>query len=507
MSYDASPTPSARKINSRVVAEGSDWLGSASPRPAPKCGSGFHDPASKRLDYTQCRRIQKESRTRRLPRGYRALARAYQTSLGVGDETHAWREAYAGRGQIRWYSLESIAKRRRPNEATIIRATLGGWGERRGGTFGLAVGGLRTIRHLVLDVDVHDLDRRLDERDLDVDDWLDRRRRRREGHEIISEAARPVVETLRRRFPALAPLVWRTRRGAHVLVLLEEVENVDRAHEAARALAEVVREELGEACPSIEAFPTADGRTCRLPCTGASRLLSDDLVTLAHSRRWQDLATLTDEAPRVSLDALGLDLDDRASDQRAPRRQARPALRVVGPPEGLLGGDDYADEVLRIVEEGIADDDSWNALRRIAFAARIGCGLSRELSLRAWDRLIESGEHGATHCQTESGVKELRYRFEKVIDYYEQGIDEGRLRPGLMRGAPRAAILELAGLSCDSSPAGSARAKKDPEEVAKARRRAVCERWRRYYEARGEHDKAARKVEEIREIDRLATAA
>lgn len=314
----------------------------------------------------------------------------------------------------------------------------------------------RSVRYVGIDIDCHDVDGSPAVADLDA--WLDddsTSRRTRRRRERIAARARPVVEAVRAVTPGIAWLVLASPRGVHMVTLLAEPVATERAEQLARSI--LVR---AGAPASVEPFPRAEagGRTCRLPLTGGSRLLQDDLTRFRHGRRVRDLVTLLG-APRVGVPALGDTSPAPAAPSApvppvAPERKPLPATLPTDLPgdadlrERLgrqLRGAEFRETMVELVRFGMPDDASFDAAKKLA-ALVTYAGIAKADCAAAGLAFIGRPTHRATHARTEQGRKAWMRTFRACLKHQSRGIDSGRVRPGGVRDPELVAVVaELLG--------------------------------------------------------------
>lgn len=335
-----------------------------------------------------------------------------------------------------------------------------GWGEAPslialanalGGRYALALNGLTTTRVVVLDLDVgHEVH---DARELQpaVAPWQPER----EPHEafVRRTGRKDSIRARMRHHVADMIFVWleqlrtaripfcvvSTPRGAHVVIRLPEDLSIDRAH----ALGQAIRRKFDRrSTEPVEVFPALDGRMCRLPLTGTTRLVSAEsgYERFAHGRRMQDILALFELAP-LSAPMV------RRLLARAPRspgksiapprtrscnENSRPAGRG-GRSDGQLFGRDFANEVVRTFLDGMGRGESYDVARRWSFALRVSCGLSSEESERVFATWLSHDDHRARHAMSTHGRRDLMATFRACVARHGHGIAQGTLHPGRLR--------------------------------------------------------------------------
>lgn len=169
--------------------------------------------------------------------------------------------------------------------------------------------------------------------------------------------------------------------------------------------------------------------------------------------------------------------------------------------DGQLYRADYAAKCIALAS-CIGRGQSWRAAQRFAFLLRVAAGLSEDECLACWDALVARPGHEARSCRDARARQDLRREFRCELRYAQEGIDEGRLHPGLLsRPDLRALVDELraeAGLSAmrRSTTAVARRDRTWAETIAARREAALRGVATRRARAAGEVPTAAEVVDE-----------
>lgn len=388
--------------------------------------------------------------------------RQYLEELGLDDCRRANRTIFdRWIRRERWDAVEGI-----PSESQWRTALVGAvmpdneWTRERDlagkrlNPYCLAPRDLEKVRYTVIDCDLHSVDEELDEmlHDLHERDPLGWRRFIRDRlapsrwrRRRVAERLGQVVEALRLKFPGASYSVHGTPRGLHVVLKLDRAYRVRRARAIGLAMLDVIRAHLDDdVADRLEVFPTQHGTHCRAPCTGPSRVLSDDLRTRAYSRRAADVRHVIAMRPN-SLDDLGLDLETVRDHERELRNRRRKDERIererFDATEGKLHGSEFVEEVERFLSDGIGDDQSWDFTRRFAFYARLRHDLDPGQCETAFVRFLEQPIHASDRCATPQGRRQLVGSLRSALRYYEDGITAGSLTPAGV--PPSGALLDL----------------------------------------------------------------
>ncbi len=421
------------------------------------------------------------------------LADQYADVLGV--ELHVdgylWMSRQTQvRGRAIW-ERGWVATRYPVAESTFRRSLSGEWG--------LALTDQRTVKHVVIDIDCHDVDPHADVDDLDA--WLENPRshaRRKRLRARIAEHARPVIDKVRAATPEANWIALASPRGIHLLALLSEQVTGGEAETIARGVIGAIGSPT-----TVEPFPRVESsgtRTCRLPLTAGSRLLNDDLETPRNRRRLDDVEQLVN-SPRTPLDAfVSVMLAEVESAPAEPAERAPAPVRKgrhlapTGPRPGDLPGDHelrarlheqlsgkaFVDALLDAHERGMPDDASYPTACKLAFGV-VAAGLTKgdaENVGRAW---IGSQTHRASHARNAQGQRAWLRTYRSQLKHQEKGVVSGRVTPGQLTD-PRviAMFSELLGRR-----PGRRQSKASTSE---ARSRAARARWDR------KNDDASRNV-------------
>lgn len=364
------------------------------------------------------------------------------------------------------------------------------------GECGLDLRDQSQIRFLGVDIDCHDLDGSQEAGDaLGIDEWLGAgkpHQRRRRLRERIAERARPTLEAVRAATPGAEWVVLASPRGLHMVALLDEFVSAQRAAELADGvLALIGRPKCVETFPRVE----AGGRTCRLPLTGGSRLLADDLVRLRHGRRAADLVELL-STKRTPIEALAA-LENRCvrianpaeiKPNCAPRRREHTALPPEHPqnlPLDLPGdadlrdrlsrhlrGQEFADTMIELLRAGTPDDASFDAARKIAALAVYAGMASKDATALGRAFIERPGHHRCTHAQTAAGRSQWMQVYRSCLRRQQAGVARDEIRPRLANPALVAAVAQLLGRQ-------PGRRRRSSEATRLAARKAAQTRWAR----------------------------
>lgn len=239
-----------------------------------------------------------------------------------------------------------------------------------------------------------------------------------EAKRIPLQAEVRAVRKLRRAFPNVTWHAVSSKRGVHVVALLSESAAASELH----ALGQRILAAAGVTGP-VEVFPTADGRTCRLPLTGVSRLLNRSLTGPKHRKRNDDLKALLDGRRASLADFAGAEPKPTAKATRTSRRAPSPSKRrastqplAVAPRElaqalrTQLSGRAFAETMVTLATHGIPRGAHFDACRKLAFTLA-SLGLTEEAAERAFVGFVERKIHAARHCQTAAGQSVLLLKF------------------------------------------------------------------------------------------------
>jgi hypothetical protein len=366
--------------------------------------------------------------------------RAWCVALGLdGAEKFDRQVFHAWARQVWWEPLDRSFTDRVARQA-LAGSPAGSVGARkwkRSAPFSIAARDLRFTRHVVLDVDVHRVENA----------WPKHRRG------MIAGTLRRVVTELRRKFPTLPFAAFATPRGAHVVILLDRLTRVRRAHALGMRLLAEIDLELPEG-DAIEVFPAQTGSTCRLPCTGQSRLLGEDLEQVAHAGpggRARDVrallalrrATAADFGVdslegEEEIEAVQLELKKHRTAE-LEREQSRDAA-------GKLRGADFVAEVVSMHRDGVKLGRSWDAARRLSWLLVVAAGLTEGQALAGLQRFAELGHHEARHFSSENGQRAWMRSARACVRRCRGLIESGEQRPGKLRsGDLWSVVTELTG--------------------------------------------------------------
>jgi hypothetical protein len=270
------------------------------------------------------------------------------------------------------------------------------------------------------------------------------------------------IEALRAAVAGFVVHVETTPRGYHASVILERPVPVARAAELADLWARAASATAGCEMATgviLESFPKIQhggtGRGCALPIGKGQRIVGGDLLTNRHRTRAADLRSILD-GERVDPTMLAARLIGLPTVTELPKGRA--LLVLVDEPGTVRGADgqlfkeDFVLECLRLLEEGIDDDESWHAVRIMVGACKYA-GLSDDETRSAMGAWLKQDGHRATHCQSSSGIRELENKVRGQLRYFrrgllgerchENGMDAPRLR-GLLYGLAGEAVREVA---------------------------------------------------------------
>lgn len=391
---------------------------------------------------------QKHARARTPSLPSPALAASYAEKLGITLGTDGWldrAEQLTIKGRKTW--VRSWGATRYPVSVNTLRRSLTG-------EWGLALAGQATVRHLLIDVDVHGVNGEPgDTEPVHIDEWIAGRRshrRRRRVRERVAAVAAPIIAKLRELLPDVPWVMLGTRRGVHMLALLDEPLPVAEA----AALGTALLAAIGSP-PSVEARPITEcgGRTARLPLTAGSRLLSADLVAYKHRRRIDDVRELV-AAETASVGSFALVLhNDRAetplatAEQQVKRAPSGPGATSSRAPSAArvselqgdaelrerlnrqLTGEEFVSALLDAFEAGMPDDSSYASAGKLA-AAVTYVGLSiADAELAGW-KWIELPHHRATHAADEQGQRAWMRTYRACLRHQHRGVACGKVKPG-----------------------------------------------------------------------------
>jgi len=272
--------------------------------------------------------------------------------------------------------------------------------------------------------------------------------------------ARPYVEALRSAAEGFEVHVETTPRGYHAMVVLSRPVPVARAGEIADMWARAAMSAAG--CTGatgvrIESFPKVEhdgtGRGCALPIGKGQRLVGADLLTRRHATRAADLRALLDgeraDPAQLAAALMGLPMVAELPRGRTPLTIVDDEARGA---DGQVFKGDFVRECLRLLEEGIDDDESWHAVRIMVGACKYS-GLTDEETRTAMGAWLHRDGHRATHCQSGGGIRELEGKVRGQLRYFrrgllgerchENGMDAPRLR-GMLYGLAGEATRDVA---------------------------------------------------------------
>jgi len=259
----------------------------------------------------------------------------------------------------------------------------------------------------------------------------------------VHAAAWPAVREILDRVPG--SFAERTKRGFRAYLALGRAAPVAEARAIGLGMIAGVEAPAGV---GLEVFPKIAGdglgSMCSLPLTGRGRLLRAD-GKLQHRTRVEDLEILLQRV----LDARGGDVHVAPAEAPIVANVAAGVDSRSGQPAGegpmaKAWGADFAEKMRRIWFDGIDDDESFEAVRAIAFQ-EMAQAVPPSVTDAAVARWAEMPEHRATHTATASGRRGLLRTLRACRRHYARGVASGRLEPGRMRApALRARIYELA---------------------------------------------------------------
>jgi len=233
-----------------------------------------------------------------------------------------------------------------------------------------------------------------------------------------------------------------TPRGYHAFILLEDAVPVTEAARIAASWRSLVLTRTNDADPKrVESFPKINsdgtGRTCALPLGAGHRLVGRDITKPCSHLRAIEIERVVGGSGLVNVKALW----DVLTPHITPV-----AIETIRPSDAVLCGSAFVLEVLRLLEQGMDDDESWPAIR-ILVAACCYRGLTRDETIRAMKRYVRCGIHRATHCQSERGMRQLDAVVRCQINHFERGLGEGTYRAGIKSRELNPMLDELASLS------------------------------------------------------------
>jgi hypothetical protein len=397
----------------------------------------------------------------------RKRASAYARKLGLRDAAEHSEKSWRTRAMVQrgawWVQAEPEWQHsRRGVQTWMVALAL------FDSTTRIAPRAMTSVRHLTIDVDVHDeppagawAPGELEDLDLSaVAGPAATRAGNRRAREWRAERARACVAQLAAM--GVADVVTWSPRGWHVTTLLDEDVHAAEAAELSAAIAS--RVELADGV-TVESFPKlrsdglADG--CAFPLLGPSRRSNADLVKPLGSRKeaLEELLTL----PGHSLGELRA-LVASSPSTSPPRSDRRPPTAAPLAPEraeadGQLFGRGYVTHVLGLLQHGIPAGASYDEVRR-AYAAARYCGRDHGEARRILAAWLDLPIHGARHCETAAGRRQLLRLVDAQGRHFKRGLDAGRCREdGLKSRELRAAFAQLLDARhdvqeapCNSSP-------------------------------------------------------
>lgn len=317
----------------------------------------------------------------------------------------------------------------KPPSWTIVR-----WGLE--GRAKVALRKIATTGYIVLDVDLHGVDIPEPALPMDIDAFIAASRslglrRKAIARDVYEEIAGDYVRMLVEKIPA--SILCRTTRGFHVVVKLEGWMDVSTTCDLAPRLLELV-----EPPPNgvdVESFPKkrADdfGDHCRLPFTGDSRRIDPSTFRLTKQRRRDDIAEWI-EARGITEEELVV-LVEKSPPSSSPviRRRARRAEYRVEkePAPGQLYGEDFVEECMRLLTDGMGPGESRSAMQRLTWAA-FACGFDEPCLETIMRNYIAQPHHRANHTKTKQGREQLHAQVPAQIRWWKSGEQQGRLHRG-----------------------------------------------------------------------------
>jgi hypothetical protein len=336
------------------------------------------------------------------------------------------------------------------------RPSLATWALALDGRIALAPSKLEWTRVIVLDLDAgHDAT----PRDLahatpvalanapadDMDQWAAAARRHgtraARMRAFCAGAVRLTLERLRAVVPGISAFATSSPNGAKIVIPLDEPADCAELHAIGQALVAQLGRDLGP----IEVFPTPDGRLCRAPLTGRTRLLAADGETLLHRFRSEDREALLDTA-LTRLDDLRRTPEKALNQPESFISHRTARFHGAGPnTPGKLRGEAYVEALCRAHEGGIDEGESWSVARRWSFALVVGLGLSVDDAVAVFAALLARGNHRARHCQTRSGRQRLAGTFRSCARRHRRAVERGDVTPRLRHPRFLAIVAELRG--------------------------------------------------------------
>lgn len=327
-----------------------------------------------------------------------------------------------------------------------------------------APGPMTAVRHLVIDLDAHDVvvPRVLPETNvvngvdapINLEAFLAAGASRGEKNAIKrasndaarsarANALRPAVDAIVAALSGVMHSVFieTTPRGAHVIVMLAHPAAADIAAAAARALAAVATKHT-RGLIGVEAFPRIESgmaRHCALPLLGPARRRKADLVTADGSKRaaFEALIAAPGVSPaqllRLTSSGSQTDLTGHAELAVAPGTRCTSA-------DGQLFGSAFVEESLRILREGMANDESYSAIRRLYASGRY-VGLSHRETRDALGVFIERPIHQSTRANSARGRRHLRTLIHAQGMHFARGEAKGTAWQGGCRSEALSAVF------------------------------------------------------------------
>lgn len=330
--------------------------------------------------------------------------------------------------------------------------------------------------------------------------------------------------------------------GMHALIRLTRHLDVREAARMGRRLVELLEMDLGE----VESFPkehrNGNVETCTLPLGRAGARLVDPctlerlhvgrLCRVRDQRHLLGMGIDPEELDRVLASALPCGLGPveqaptatRVAVEEPPRKpqdasgvpkvrgqgaEVKGAPGAPGDPATEDGGQltqqtfgrQFSRELFLLYRDGIPVGRSWDATRVMAGAC-VYYGMVREQAEVSFARLLARSNHGARHCQTEAGRRELMQKFRAQWRHQERGVATGTVKPGRMKNQLGRAVLHALMTGQDLVVPTPRKLTKDPAPRKKPLSRA---REALYPSEKPAEETAPRRHNETRETERCQT--
>lgn len=206
-----------------------------------------------------------------------------------------------------------------------------------------------------------------------------------------------------------------TPNGYHVSMILDRPVSAKRAAKMAQDWALAVKAKCQISRRSkvqVESFPKSNGKTgygCALPLGAGQRVVGeDDLLKSRYQRRVDDARHFL-SLPKIKPSTVEMMLEGlmkKSAEFRLADAWEGDILSPRGDTDGQLYKSDFVLEWIRIFEDGIANDESWHAVRVMVAGCRYA-GLSERETKSFMRIFLWREDHLATHCQSERGKKAL----------------------------------------------------------------------------------------------------